>query len=260
MKISRWSFVAPLILLFASACSDARLEEMSALPLTPGDRAEATRLHQAALQSHRSGDYAASAATWALAAKADPGWYVPFYNLACATSMQGEPELALEFLKLAGRRETPANFPATVAADSDLAAVRDLSEYQSLFAGASASPDPVEQQLYGAWSSGECNPAAGFDLAGGAYGFAFAQDGSFTASVATGPSFRGDFTVEEEALRLHFQTREFFNPGSGELEETPLDTNGEIVYRFSGAAMCFSEINGGESAIHPATGCYCRAR
>ena len=134
MKRPEFELLTTALLFCLATCTDPRLGEMASLPTEPGNRAEAQSHHQAALAAHAQGDYSRSASLWKQAAQSDPSWWAPFYNLACATSLSGEPALALEFLRLAANREYPPRFHSMLASDSDLIAVRELSAYSDFLA------------------------------------------------------------------------------------------------------------------------------
>jgi len=108
------------------------VEEMRALPLTSGDRTRATALHRQALKVHAALKYAESERTWAEAARADPSWSVPFYNLACTTAVQARPLDAIAYLEMMRDRSPDREMLWRVEHDGELRSIRSRPEYEAL--------------------------------------------------------------------------------------------------------------------------------
>ncbi|MEM9490029.1 MAG: hypothetical protein AAGC55_12855, partial [Myxococcota bacterium] len=104
------------------------VEELRVLGTESGDRVQARELHRRALKLHRRGAYREAEALWADAARADPAWERPFYNLACATALQGRTGDALAFLHMVARREIDYRRLRRLEQDEDLVSLRGRPE------------------------------------------------------------------------------------------------------------------------------------
>jgi len=93
-----------------------------AIPEAPSDAAAA--LNREGLERHDAGDYEASAAAFARAVAAAPGWDIYRYNLAAALSRRGELGHAAEHLNALLARDLPS-FGPRLRADPDLEALRE---------------------------------------------------------------------------------------------------------------------------------------
>lgn len=116
----------------AAARPLALVDEMRALPRTPGDRAKATALHKQALKVHAILKYAESERAWAESARADPSWNVPFYNLACTSALQARPLDAIAYLEMVRDRDPDRDMLWRVEHDGELTSIRSRPEYEAL--------------------------------------------------------------------------------------------------------------------------------
>jgi hypothetical protein len=108
-------------------------DELLALPRDQrGDRPRAMGLHKRAMGELRQKSLAAAEQTWAQAARADPSWDWPFYNLACIASLAGRLDDALAYLDAIHLRNPAPDMVRRVERDPDLAAVRQRPEMAPL--------------------------------------------------------------------------------------------------------------------------------
>jgi tetratricopeptide (TPR) repeat protein len=129
---------------------------------TRGDREAATAHHQAALRLHSAGRYAEAETRWAEAARADPSWERPYYNLACATALQQRPDDAIAYLEL--MRDSELDFYRLRKLESD----RDLDSLRALPAFAQVVHDVADALLTGTFvrAGADC-PTLELDVDGG---------------------------------------------------------------------------------------------
>ncbi len=66
-----------------------------------------------------------------MSARIDPTWVEAYFNLACATAMQGKIEISLAYVEMILKKDR-VKVIAWVKNDSDLAALRKESRYMSL--------------------------------------------------------------------------------------------------------------------------------
>lgn len=123
---------APAAPVDAAARPLALVDEMRALPRTSGDRTKATALHRQALKEHGAHKFAESERIWAEAARADPSWSVPFYNLACTTARQARPLDAIAYLELIRDRSPDRELLWRIEHDGELQPIRSRPEYEAL--------------------------------------------------------------------------------------------------------------------------------
>ena len=123
-----------LTLAAADNQSQAFLDELKMLnrifvgPASSENQAEAKKLYGQGMESHRQKKYLESEKLWYMAAKADPKWLEPFFNLACSTAMQGKHEIAIEYLEIALNMDRNRVLP-WARNDSDLAGLRKNEKY-----------------------------------------------------------------------------------------------------------------------------------
>lgn len=122
-----------LVMLGPTPASPTRLlDELRALPVERrGDRRKAKALHLKALASlarakatGQARDFAAAEQLWAAAARTDPNWDWPFYNLACVAALTGRPTDALAYLREVRGRVPTAEMVQRIERDPDFAALR----------------------------------------------------------------------------------------------------------------------------------------
>jgi serine/threonine protein kinase len=104
------------------------LADMRALPLAAGDRAAAVQSHRAALLAHRAQRYGDAEDHWITAARLDPSWDAPFYNLACIAALENRVDDALAYLPLIEARGIGWSRLRRISADPDLERIRDRPE------------------------------------------------------------------------------------------------------------------------------------
>jgi len=110
----------------------ALIDEMRALPHTPGDRTKAMALHRQAMKVHEAKNYPASERLWAEAARTDPGWDWPYYNLACSTALQARAGEAIGYLEMVRDRKPDPEMLHRIESDGDLGSIRSRPEYEAL--------------------------------------------------------------------------------------------------------------------------------
>jgi tetratricopeptide (TPR) repeat protein len=110
------------------------LAAMRELPTTQGDRAAAVRSHRAALLAHRAQQYGDAENHWAEAARLDPSWDAPFYNLACIASLENRLDDAVAYLALVEARGIAWARLRRIGADPDLDRLRGRPELATFIA------------------------------------------------------------------------------------------------------------------------------
>ncbi len=96
-----------------------------------GDRSLSNRLNKLGLAKHRKKDYCGAIGTWCQAAEADPSFWKPFFNIACAHSLTGNPGLALKFIRRSLISNTIFTLDSLIS-DSDLKPIRNHPGYEKL--------------------------------------------------------------------------------------------------------------------------------
>ncbi len=117
--------------LTANNTSQAYLEELKMLKriyVGFGNREEAQKHYNQAMGSHKEKKYNDSEKFWYIAAKIDPSWVEPFFNLACATALQGKHEIAVEYVEIALSMDRIKVFP-WAQNDKDLAGLRKNKKF-----------------------------------------------------------------------------------------------------------------------------------
>lgn len=105
-------------------------DELLALPKDRGgDREAAKTLHRRAMTEHGRKDFTAAERTWAEAARTDPSWDWPFYNLACVAARVGRPDDAMAYLEAVRTRNPAADMIRRIATDHDFDALRRRPEF-----------------------------------------------------------------------------------------------------------------------------------
>lgn len=97
-----------------------------------GDREQAMALRKRAMGELRKKDLAASEQTWAQAARTDPSWDWPFFNLACVASLGGKLDDALAYLEAVRERGPQRDMVRRIERDRDLQALRARPELTGL--------------------------------------------------------------------------------------------------------------------------------
>lgn len=108
------------------------LEEMRTLGIQRGRRGRAERFHSRALAAHKRSRYKEAESLWAEAARRDPAWERPFYNLACATAQQQRHGDALAYLRMVARRQIDYRRLRKVETDPDLQSIRKRPELREV--------------------------------------------------------------------------------------------------------------------------------
>ncbi len=80
------------------AGGEAPLPAIDLSPVKAARTREARKLNSAGLELHRAKDYSAAKAQFSAAVRADPGYIIARYNLACAHNLAGEGDRALTLL------------------------------------------------------------------------------------------------------------------------------------------------------------------
>jgi hypothetical protein len=101
--------------------------------------AAAQRLQQEATAAYRNGDYESFTRSLERALALNPSSFATMYNLACGYARTGRDEEALELLQ----RLTAAQVDFGMAADPDLASLRDLPRFRELVATLAETIVPV---------------------------------------------------------------------------------------------------------------------
>jgi len=96
-----------------------------------GDREKAMSYYSEAMQFHMEKKYRDSERLWYMAAKTDPGWLDPFFQLACSTALQGKHDIALGYIEITQAKDSLKWFKR-ITADTDLAGIRQNEKYTRL--------------------------------------------------------------------------------------------------------------------------------
>jgi hypothetical protein len=128
----------PPVVITAIEPARETLVTLQDLPTTAGDRRAAVRSHRMALTAHRAQQYGDAETHWAAAARLDPSWDGPFYNLACIASLEGRVDDAIAYLDLATRRGLLWSRLRGLSTDPDLLAVRGHPRLSAIIAAETA--------------------------------------------------------------------------------------------------------------------------
>jgi tetratricopeptide (TPR) repeat protein len=130
----RKTFYSMCLVLFLSVTSGFAIDrsaELEALTKKRGNRAEAEILHRKAMKAHKQKKYSISEDLWYRSAKVDPSWAKTYFNLACATTLQGKEQDAFRYLTISLSLD-PAGMIQPVLKDSDLKSLRGKNRYNQL--------------------------------------------------------------------------------------------------------------------------------
>ncbi|MCP4133172.1 MAG: hypothetical protein GY754_19550 [bacterium] len=107
------------------------LDELKTIKKDKGDRKKAESLHEKALKEHQLANYDISEKYWYQAAKADPAWGQPYFNLACSVASMGSKKPAIDYLQMALALDS-AKLLKPTKNDKELDSIRDTKEYKDL--------------------------------------------------------------------------------------------------------------------------------
>ncbi len=176
------------------------LEEMQTLGTKSGNRRRSARLHSRALRLHKRGRYKEAETIWGDAARADPAWERPFYNLACTTALQGRAGDALAYLKMVAKREIDYKRLRKVETDSDLASLRDRPEL------AETIEILAEQLLVGSYGPRDGQLFAGSTRAARCKTFTLDPHGKYAHGCPSKYATKGEWAYSGGILYLHIQS------------------------------------------------------
>jgi len=179
------------------------LDELRALPKErAGNRADAMALHKRAMVSHSAKDFAAAEKTWADAARTDPSWDWPFYNLACISSLTGRVDDALAYLEAVHARKASFEMLRRIEQDHDLDAVRARPEMAALI------KQIANELLVGSRTEFKAEEGQKLpDLPGhsvpGSMTLELAADGKYDFDCSTGCRVSGEWAYENGLIFYH---------------------------------------------------------
>ena len=130
--------------------------EISKVAGQMGNRASAEKFAKKAMVFHRKKAYQQASELWLKAAKADPSWWKPIYNLGCAAALTGKKDEAISFLRLALKVEKAPKMIGYLRTDSDLKTIRSTQEFRKLLADVALNPKQS--------SGGKCDHGNGLIL------------------------------------------------------------------------------------------------
>jgi tetratricopeptide (TPR) repeat protein len=192
------------------------LDEMRALPKDhAGNRADAMALHKSAMVSHGAKDFEAAEKTWAEAARTDPSWDWPFYNLACVASRVGRVDDALAYLEAVHARQPSFEILRRIEQDHDLDAVRARPELATLI-------KQIANDLIigsrGAFQSSDPGtlPKLPGDSASGCTTLDFAKDGKYDFDCGAGFHVSGEWAYENGLIFYLATSFHYSGPEPGE--------------------------------------------
>jgi serine/threonine protein kinase len=219
--------------------------EMRALPLTAGDRAAAVEVHRRALIAHRAQRYGDAEELWAEAARLDPSWEGPFYNLACIASLEGRVEDALVYLTLVQKRGISYSRLRKIETDPDLVAVRARPEVREIVDSA------MRALLATTWTAATAagvQPAA----AAGCHVLTLRPDGTGVHECRERFVATGTWTYQDGAL--------VFEVATTACRQAPCPAEGPrraAIKRLVDGALCLAPVPDATHAALP-DGCYRR--
>lgn len=210
-----------------------RIDAMRELSAGPGDRNKATALHQRALAAHANKDYPESERLWAAAARADPGWERPFYNLACSVALQGRADEALAYLELMLGRAIDYRRLRKLETDGDLASLRRRSELRKLIDAAAVVT------LAGSYEFPRGDPPPDWVEPGAAcFSFQLAGDGTFSLDCAAGFASSGEWAYGGGHIYYNIKTWRYMEEGAA--RQAVNDYGSRAIKRHEGGYVCFA--------------------
>jgi tetratricopeptide (TPR) repeat protein len=179
------------------------LDELRALPKDrAGNRADAMALHKRAMVSHSAKDFAAAEKTWADAARTDPGWDWPFYNLACVASRVGRIDDALAYLEALHARKPGFEMLRRIEQDHDLDAMRARPELAALITQIANDLIVGSRTAFKA-EDGQKLPDLPGESVSGCTTLEFAADGKYDFDCGAGFHVSGKWAYESGLIYYH---------------------------------------------------------
>jgi hypothetical protein len=105
------------------------LSELRSLDKKKGSRKKAEALHRKALRNHKKKRYREAEKLWVDAAKSDPSWWKPYFNIACARTLSGRPADVPGFLRIALTLDRSSKVKRFIMTDGDLKKFRNTGAY-----------------------------------------------------------------------------------------------------------------------------------
>jgi tetratricopeptide (TPR) repeat protein len=127
---------------------------LKSLYYTKGDRAKATKLNKLGLSMYKKKNYQKAEEYWIKAAKADPSWWKPFFNMGCTAALKGNINESALFVELAIKRD-PQKATSSLKADSDLKALRKTARYKALIANNQPGCMPKLKRISGGYQAND---------------------------------------------------------------------------------------------------------
>jgi len=173
-------------------------------------RKKAKELHSQAMGFYKKKDYDGARKKWHEAAEADPYWWKPDYNMACLDSLEKKLSTVTDHLEkafaLLMKDEIEVadfvRFYRYIQTDSDFTNYRKTAEYKKFLAKMQGYAPELFNLTFSGRAMGVgpdegselvCNIPEGKNMAGAAYYVKFKKDGSYSMSVAAGPSYEGRY-------------------------------------------------------------------
>jgi len=179
------------------------LDELRALPVDrAGNRPVAMALHKRALISHGAKDFAVAEATWADAARTDPSWDWPFYNLACVASRVGRVDDALAYLEAVHARKPRFEMLRRIEQDHDLDAVRARPELAGLIQRIASDLIVGSRTAFRA-EDGAKLPDLPDQSVSGCTTLTFAGDGKYVFDCGAGFRVSGEWAYDSGLIFYH---------------------------------------------------------
>lgn len=184
------------------------LDELAKLDKISGNREKADILIKQGLDLHKNKNYEEAINLWYQAAKADPSWWKPYFNLACAEAQRGNIERSLEYLTIARSVDPSEQLIKIIKGDGDLNPIRNTKEYEKLINKA-----PVKKLIIGTWADSSYDMMKklprGFETYTPAEynNIAFKADGDFIINE-TSSRTTGTYEINDKIVTYRLTTEE----------------------------------------------------
>jgi hypothetical protein len=217
------------------------------------------------MKVHAAKAYADSERLWAEAARKDPAWDWPFYNLACSTALQGRADDAIAYLEMVRDRKPDPGMLARIETDKDLKSIRTRPEVKALIAaiadgilGRIGAPILNPEDYPPDWKDDRWTGTACVSLS-------FSK-GKYTYDCRACCSASGTYEYKNQRIYIHLTRASLAGP-----EPREIKVNDYSLYkfgRFAGDIICLDEdfstswppdgveLVQAEEGGMPAEGCY----
>jgi hypothetical protein len=218
------------------------IDELRALPKDrAGNRTDAMALHKRAMVSLGAKDFAAAEKTWADAARTDPSWDWPFYNLACVASRVGRVDDALAYLEAVHARKPSFEMLRRIEQDHDLDAVRARPGLAALIKQIAGDLLVGSRTAYKA-EEGTKLPDLPGESVTGCTTLEFAKDGKYDFDCGAGFHVSGEWAYENGLIYYHATSLTISgNPGPDDRPPVVNDYGAVAITYLADGYLCLGE-------------------